>query len=60
LNGQPLRKAGVSIVAKTSDGVITTSVETNEDGKAEFTASSGSVVEFGFRHYSNMASTQVL
>lgn len=60
LNGTPIRKSGVSIVAKTSDGVIATSVETNEDGKAEFNAASGSVIEFGFRYYSNMASTTVL
>ena len=60
LNGQPLRKAGVSIVGKTSDGVIGTSVQTNADGVAEFSAASGSVVEFGFRYYSNMTSTTIL
>lgn len=60
LDGQPLQKAGVSIVAKTSDGLVTTSVQTDENGIAEFVASPGSTVEFGFRYYSNMASTTVL
>ena len=60
LDGKPLRKSGVNIVAKTSDGVIATSVQTDAEGKAEFNAASGSVIEFGFRYYSNIASTSVL
>jgi hypothetical protein len=60
LDGQPLRKAGVKVVCKTADGVVSSSQDTNAQGVATFTADSGSTVEFGFRYYSNMASTQVL
>lgn len=57
LNGQPLAKPGITIYGKSPDGFRVYSATTNNSGVATFMGDSGDTIEFGFRFFSNMAST---
>ena len=60
LDGAPHARAGVKVVAQLDGSLITTSALTDENGIATFTAAPGDLVQFGFRHLTNVARTRIV